>query len=91
MRVLKTNKGIASFLELLRKRAAGVNPQIEKTVRGILADVKKRGEVAVEKYTRMYDKHDLPLMLAPAEIKKHANRADRKIVKALELSAERIR
>ena len=91
MRVLKTNKEIAAFLELLRKRAAGVNPQIEKTVRGILSDVKKNGDPAVKKYTKKFDGHDLPLELGPAEIKAHAKRADKKIIKALELSAERIR
>lgn len=91
MRVLRTDKEIEAFLKLLGKRAAGVSPVIEKTVKGILADVKKRGDAAVEKYTRMFDKHDLPLELGPAEVKKHANKADKRIVKALELSAERIR
>lgn len=91
MKILRTDKEITTFLKLLRKRAAGVNAQVEKTVRDILSDVRKNGESAVKRYTKKFDGHDLPLKLGPAEINNHAKKADKKIIKALELSAERIR
>jgi histidinol dehydrogenase len=91
MKILKNKKEISSFLKLLRKRALGVSPEIEDAVRNILADVRKNGDSSVEKYTRRFDKHDLPLRLKTSDIAKHAKMADKKIVKALELSAKRIR
>jgi len=91
MKILKNQKEIAAFLKLLRKRALGVSPEIEKAVRNILSDVRKNGDSAVEKYTRRFDKHDLPLRLKASDIAKHAKMADKKIVKALDLSAKRIR
>ncbi|MBF0506268.1 MAG: histidinol dehydrogenase [Nitrospirae bacterium] len=91
MRVLKKRAEIHAFLRLLRKRAAGVDPRIEKAVRAILADVKKKGDISVEKYTRRFDGHGLPLKLKASEIKKHAAKAEKNIIKALEFSASRIR
>ncbi len=91
MKILKNQKEIAAFLKLLRKRALGVSPEIEKAVRNILSDVRKNGDSAVEKYTRRFDKHDLPLRLKASDIAKHAKMADKKIVKTLDLSAKRIR
>jgi histidinol dehydrogenase len=91
MRILKKKSEIATFLQLLRKRAAGIDPSIEKTVREILADVKKKGDVSVEKYTQRFDRHDLPLRLKAAEIKKYAAKAEKHSIKALEIAATRIR
>src|SRR5208337_2048186 len=91
MRILKKKAEIDAFLRLLRKRAAGADPGVGKTVRAILADVKKKGDIAVERYTRKFDKHELPLRLKTSEIKKHAAKADKNIIKALEISASRIR
>ena len=91
MRILKKKSEIAAFLQLLKKRAAGIDPGIEKAVRAILADVKKNGDVSVEKYTQRFDRHDLPLRLKPAEIKKYAAKAEQHSIKALEVAATRIR
>ena len=91
MRILKKKSEIAAFLLLLKKRAAGIDPSIEKTVRAILADVKKRGDASVEKYTQKFDRHNLPLRLTPKEIKKHAAKAEKNSIKALEIAATRIR
>lgn len=90
MKILKNKKEISAFLNLLRKRALGVSPEIEKAVKNILSDVRRNGDSAVEKYTRRFDKHDLPLRLKASDIAKRAKKADKKIVKALELSAKRI-
>jgi histidinol dehydrogenase len=90
MKILKNKKEISAFLNLLRKRALGISPEIEKAVKSILFDVRRNGDSAVEKHTRRFDKHDLPLRLKTSDIAKHAKKADKKIVKALELSAKRI-
>ncbi|MFZ5997821.1 MAG: histidinol dehydrogenase [Nitrospirota bacterium] len=90
MRILRNKKEIASFLEVLGKRAAGVSSDIEHTVKTVLADVREKGDAAVKEYTCRFDQHRLPLKLSTAEIKKHAGKADRATVKALELSAKRI-
>src|SRR5208282_4906721 len=91
MRILKKKSEIAAFLQLLKKRAAGVSPVIEKAVRAILVDVKKKGDVSVVKYTQRFDRHKLPLRLKAAEIKKFAAKAEKHSVKALEIAATRIR
>lgn len=90
MKILKEKKEIESFHRLLRKRATGIDPKIEITVRKILDDVRRKGDKAVEACTRKFDRHDLPVAMKPAEIRRHANKADRDIVRALELSARRI-
>jgi histidinol dehydrogenase len=91
MRILKNDKQLQWFLNVLRKRAAGVSPEIEAAVKGILADVRKRGDRAVIKYTARFDRHSLPFRIKASEINDHARKANKGIVKALELSAERIR
>jgi histidinol dehydrogenase len=90
MRILKNDKEIKAFLELLRKRAGGVSPEVENSVKKILADVRRRGDAAVKKYTRQFDRHNLPLKIKSADIKKYAKKADSKILRALEVSADRI-
>jgi len=91
MRILREHNEIAAFLLLLNKRAAGVHPGIVKTVQAILADVKKKGDAAVKKYTRKFDNHDLPIHIGKAEIRKYARKAEKNVFKALETSAARIR
>ena len=90
MRILNSDKQLRAFLEVLRKRAAGVRPEIEETVKSILADVRKKGDKAVVKYTSRFDNHSLPIKIKTSEINEHARRANKGIVKALELSASRI-
>ena len=60
MRILNSDKQLRAFLEVLRKRAAGVSPQIEETVKSILADVRKKGDKAVVKYTSRFDNIHCP-------------------------------
>lgn len=90
MKILKDKKEISIFLNLLKKRASGVSPEVEKTVKNILADVRKNGDSAVKKYTLKFDRHNLPFRLKASEVAQYAKKADKKIVKALELSAKRI-
>lgn len=91
MRILKNNKLIETFLKLLKKRASGVSPEIEAAVNVILAGIREKGDAALKKYTLEFDKHSLPVKIGASEINKLAKQADKRVVKALEFSAERIR
>ncbi len=90
MKLLKSIPEVQAFLDLLNRRAAGVSPEIEATVKSVLADVRQRGDKAVVAYTKKFDKHTLPTELSSTDMKRAAAKADRKVVKALELSAQRI-
>ncbi|MBF0328927.1 MAG: histidinol dehydrogenase [Nitrospirae bacterium] len=91
MRTLKNNKSIETFFKSLKKRASGINPAIEAAVNAILAGIMKNGDVSLKKYTIEFDKHSLPIKIEPSEINKLAKNADKRVVKALEFSAARIR
>jgi histidinol dehydrogenase len=92
MRIIKNNKDIFVFQQKLQLRASGENLSIEKSVKKILQDVREEGDTAVLRYTRKYDDSNaVKLRISSAEITRFANKADKKIVKALELSAKRIR
>jgi histidinol dehydrogenase len=92
MKILKKSREIRDFLSLLRDRASGGAHGVEKVVKEILSDVKRHGDKAVLRYTEKLDSLKIKdPRIKPAEITKHANRADKKIVRALELSAVRIR
>lgn len=92
MRVIKKAKEINIFLSILRRRASGGGSAIERVVNSILSDVKKNGDAAVLRYTRKFDYADAKsLLFKRPEISKFADKSDRKIVRALEISAKRIR
>jgi len=92
MKILKTTGEIRAFLLLLRKRAAGGTGRVEETVKKILSDVRRKGDGAVIAYTRKFDSATMSdIRVKPAEITRFANKADRKIVRYLEVSARRIR
>jgi len=90
MKVLKDKNEISAFLALLRKRASGVSPEIEKAVKKILSDVRKNEDSALKRYTLRFDRHDLPIKLKTSDISSHAKKADKKIIRALEISSKRI-
>ncbi|HMK49866.1 MAG TPA: histidinol dehydrogenase [Thermodesulfovibrionales bacterium] len=92
MKIIRTKKDLAVFLKCLKERASGVSPEIEKRVKAILDDVRTNGDRAVLKYTQAFDKVKAgELRISPAEIASHAQKADSRTVKALRLSAARIR
>ncbi len=92
MRVIKTIKDLRLFLDILRQRASGSNAGVEKQVRTILDDIKKNGDRAALRYTQKFDSPDIKtLRIKSIEISGYAKKADRKVVRALELSAKRIR
>jgi histidinol dehydrogenase len=92
MRIIRKEREFSEFITKLRSRDASGNPGVERTVKGILADVRKNGDVAVIKYTRKFDRNTAPkLRLGASEISKFADRADPAVVRSLEISARRIR
>jgi len=92
MKIIKTAKAIGVFFSALKRRASGGDASIEEAVYSILSDVRKNGDKAVIKYTRKFDYPDAnSLIFKPSEISRFADKADRKVVKALEVSAQRIR
>lgn len=90
MKLLQTPREVEHFLNVLNRRAAGVTPQIEATVRTVLAGVRRRGDKALHAYTKKFDRHTLPIHLSAAEIRKASAKADKAVVRALERSAQRI-
>jgi histidinol dehydrogenase len=90
MKILQTPREVEKFLNTLSRRALGGDPATETAVRSILDDVRRRGDKAVRAYTKKFDCHTLPIMLSASEIKKASVRADKEVVKALELAAQRI-
>lgn len=80
------------FLGLLRARGGGSDHPVEKTVRKIIEDVRDRGDEAVLSYTKRFDdKNARSLQITPATVRRHADKADNKVVKALDAAARRIR
>jgi len=65
------------------------------TVRGILSDVRKRGDAALLDYTRKFDRMDCQdasqLEMSPARLKQALGRIEPTLRSALEAAAERIR
>jgi histidinol dehydrogenase len=92
MRIIRTKKELGKFMDRLRLRASGSDQAVEAVVNKILMDVKENGDKAVLKYTRKFDDGKAErLNLRPSEITKFSSRADAGIVRALEISARRIR
>ncbi len=90
MKVLAKQREIEDFLGVLRKRGAGVSPDIIARTEKIIRAVRRGGDRAVRKYTRMFDGHSR-LRLSPDAIRRSAEKADRGALSALRLSARRIR
>lgn len=91
MRVIKNTIELERFLNILKKRSINLSNDIEMSVEEILLNVRKKGDSAVKKYTRHYDKHNLPLKIDEDEIRATASRADLNVVNALKISASRIK
>jgi len=92
MRIIRNKKELAGFLRVLKERASGVSPEIERRVVAILGDVKINGDAAVLKYTKAFDRLDTKrLRVLPKEISKYAAMADKEVLKALKIAAKRIK
>jgi histidinol dehydrogenase len=92
MRVIRNNKAMPAFLKVLKERASGGSQEIELKVKAILDDVRRNGDKAVLRYTKAFDFLKAKgLRIRPDEISRYAGRADAKVVRALKLSAKRIK
>jgi len=92
MKIIKKNSDFLEFLEVLQVRGAAADSAIERDVRDILHDVKENSDRAVLKYTKKFDdKKAGKFTVTEAEIRRMADKANPKIVKALESAARRIR
>jgi histidinol dehydrogenase len=93
MRTLKEDQA-GIFIASLKKRASTsvFEDDVQRTVRKIIADVQKNGDRAVKKYTEKFDSLKLTrLAVSAKQIEAAAIKTDDKFIKALKLSAARIR
>lgn len=88
--------GEAAFdeaLEGLTSRIEHLSPVVQKKVERILADVRKRGDKALVRYTERFDGPKLSLeeiRVAPSAFREARRRLSRSTLRALEVAAERI-
>ncbi|MBC8413247.1 histidinol dehydrogenase [bacterium] len=93
MKIIK-HSDIDVFIELLKKRSSTSlkEDDTQKTVRKILMDVRSRGDSAVLSYTKKFDAINLTSSrIEQSEIEEAAAGVEKKFIKALRLSAKRIR
>ena len=80
-------------LDDFREVKAGRNDEVAKVVSSIIADVRKRGDVALFEYTKKFDGCDLKgkgLVVSKKEIEAAVSKADLKFMKVLEKSYSNI-
>ena len=93
MRIIK-EPHIRRFMDSLTERLSicGKKGRIQSIVEKIINDVKRNGDKAVKKYTERFDSIKLKrLSIDKKEIDASAKKTEKKILRALELSAKRIR
>lgn len=93
---LKIIEGFEAAKKALSRRGAPQNvsgqEERESVVRGIIEDVRRRGDAALLEYTAKFDKARLTaLEIGKREIKKAYQDVDAEVVSALKLAADRIR
>jgi histidinol dehydrogenase len=79
----------AAFLETRRE----ASPEVESVVRGIIADVRQRGDAALIDYTSRFDRADLSvseLQVAAEDVARAYAQADPETVTALRFARDRI-
>ncbi|MCX8030546.1 MAG: histidinol dehydrogenase [Thermodesulfovibrionales bacterium] len=91
IRIIKDNRQFKKFLSVLSKRAHGYSEEIFKVVKNILFETKKNKDKALRKYNRLFDNHTLPLEISEKEINEFSEKAHPEVIKALQVSAERIK
>ncbi|NWF52503.1 MAG: histidinol dehydrogenase [Nitrospirae bacterium] len=93
MKILENKRQIETFLKVLRNRSSGKGKDnLENKVRIILNNVRKQGDRALIRYTKTFDSLDTKsLRITPEDITKFSNKAPKKVIEALKISAERIR
>ncbi len=93
MRIINEDN-VDAFIMLLKKRASVsvIEDDIQRTVRKIIADVKRHGDNAVRKYTAKFDSIRLTtLSVGQEEIATAARKVENNFSQALKLAAGRIK
>ena len=94
MKILRIGeKGFENYLERMDQREIQDSPRLEKQVRSILNDVRKRGDEALIHYTRVFDGIRIPinkLQIRQEEIKEAYQKVPRVFLKTLQRAARRI-
>jgi histidinol dehydrogenase len=93
MRIIK-DKQVETFIKVLQRRASVSvkEDDIQRAVRKIILDVQNQGDRAVKKYTEKFDSVNLARLNVPRkEIQSAAKKVDKDFLRALKLSAKRIR
>lgn len=95
MRIIKTgDRASRAILKEIINRGSRDNTEIEKKVKRILSDIEKEGDKAVIRYTELYDGISLKpseIRISSEKIKSAYKFLDRKSLKSLEISSEKIR
>jgi histidinol dehydrogenase len=92
-RLSSTAPGFAEQFAVLRDGARGVLDEVDTVVRGIIADVRARGDMAVADCTRRFDRLDLPPgahRLPESALAAAAAATPAPLAEALRLAARRI-
>ncbi|MDY0185685.1 MAG: histidinol dehydrogenase [Desulfuromonadaceae bacterium] len=94
MRLMRfTDADFEEHFRRIEQRAEEMPPGIEETVSAILADVRARGDEALQEYTLRFDRLDLNtfgMELTPAKIDAARAQVSKPDLAALELAAQRI-
>lgn len=90
MHVIRDKESFKIFMKKLQKRTTS-DPKIEATVRKILNDVKKRGDKALARYTKLFDKHTLSIKIEKEDIENMTKNVQINVIETLNFAAERIR
>src|SRR6266511_3544789 len=92
LRILATDDGARAAIEReLLERMEHTPEEVERSVRAIVADVRKRGDVAVREYTARFDKRQLTaLELERGEWERQAAATAPEVQRAIERAAARI-
>ena len=94
MRILRAGeKGFERYLSEVEGRAAQDSLRLEKEVRSILKDVRKRGDKALVHYTQVFDDLRIPihqLQVKRSEVKEAHRKVPREFLETLKQAARRI-
>lgn len=90
MRIIRNNLELQKFIKKLRRRSFS-EPQIEEKVKLILHEVAKKGDKALIKYNKLFDKHTLPIKISLEEIAKNARKLPKNVLDSLKFARDRIR
>ena len=91
MRRIKLESG-QRLTEALLQRSGGIDAAVEEAARGIVEDVRERGDAAVREYTARFDGVQLSeLRVTAAEIAEAYGQIDARLLEALRACAARIR